>query len=77
MAVVSTQQISAAFAHNSVNVNSKWSESISHIWESIKFCWATDSIIINCVNIRDRYYSSLLSFSKFIVKILILATNES
>ena len=43
MVVDSTQRISAAFAHNSVNVKSKLGKSISHIWESIKFCWATDS----------------------------------
>ena len=45
-----------AFAHNSVNVNSKLSESISYSWESIKFCWATDSKNQLFLNIRDQYY---------------------
>ena len=55
MAVDSTQQIFAAFAHNSVNVNSKLSEIISYIWEAIKFSERQTVKIIVLV-FRDRYY---------------------
>ena len=75
MVVDSTQQIFAASAHNSVNVNSKCKVKAFLIFENqSSFADATDSKN-QCFNIRDQFYS--LVYVMLIIKILILATNES